>query len=201
MSMDDLEARTQKELADIIAVLTELTGLLSRWSGRVELVLGADFKGKKRFICDIQIEAVLASQEARWTTLIHEALHSFSAGYIREDYQDFQGWEEGVVENLQRLFRPRVLSGLHISVDAQAFERLDAEHGYNKFVAALEAIREAQSIPVTQAEGFYLDLLATPIRDRQSHVNRHGFSLPPSQRVGFFSVVSVASATLRTRRR
>ena len=198
--MDDLEARTQQELADIMAVLTELTGLPSRWSGRVELVTGVDFKGKKRFICDIQIDTTLAGQQARWTTLIHEALHSFSVGYVRDDYQDFQGWEEGVVEQLQRLFRSRVLSRLRVVVDPQVFQRLDAEHGYNKFIAALETIREAQNIPMTQAEAFYLNLLATPIKDRKSLVNRYGFSLPPSQRTGFFTVVSAASATLRTRR-
>ena len=148
--MDDLQARTQAELEAIITVLTELTGLPSRWSGQVELVPNADFKGKKRFICDIQINAALANQDARWTTLIHEALHSLSAGYIRDDYQDFQGWEEGVVEQLQRIFRPRVLFRLRVAVNPHVFRRLDAEHGYNKFVAALETLREAQEKPYQQ---------------------------------------------------
>ena len=81
MSMDDSEARTRKELAEIIAVLTGLTGLPPRWSGRVELVPEAEFKGRKRPICDIQIDADLVTQDARWATLIHEALHSISVGY------------------------------------------------------------------------------------------------------------------------
>ena len=201
MNMDELEARTQTELADIVAVLTEMTGLPSRWSGRAELVPGANFRGKKRFICDIQISADLADQDARWTTLIHEALHAVSTGYIREDYQDFQGWEEGVVEQLQRLLRARVLSHLRVTVDPQVLHRLDEEHAYNKYIAALETIREAQDISVTQAEAFYLELIGTPIKNRQSHVSRYGFSLPPSQRVDFFAVVSAASAMLRTRNR
>jgi len=46
MSMDELEARTQAELEDVMAVLTEMTGLPSRWSGRVELVPGANFRAK-----------------------------------------------------------------------------------------------------------------------------------------------------------
>lgn len=133
--------------------------------------------------------------------MIHEALHAVSAGYIREDYQDFQGWEEGVVEQLQRLLRARVLSHLRVTVDPQVLQRLDEEHAYNKYIVALETIREAQSILTTQAEAFYLDLIGTPIKDRQSHVNRHGFSLPPPQRADFFAVVSAASATLRTRNR
>lgn len=166
----------------------------------MELVPEADFKGKKRFLCDIQINAALAGQEERWTTLIHEALHSVSVGFMRDDYQDFQGWEEGVVEQLQRLFRPRVLSRLRVTVDPQVFQRLDTDHGYNKFVAALEDIREAQQIPATQAEAFYLNLLATPLKERKSHVHKYGFSLPPSERMNFFTVVSAASVTLRTRR-
>ena len=199
--MEELEARTQRELADIISVLTELTGLPSRWSGRVELVPGADFKGKKRFACDIQISAELAEQEERWTTLIHESLHCISAGYIRDDYQDFQGWEEGVVEKLQRLFRPRLLVALGVVVSPNVFERLDAEYAYNKFIAAMDAIREAQKVPTEREEAFYVNLLATPIKDRQGHVSRLSFSLPPRQKSDFFAIVSSSSAILRTRRR
>ena len=64
--MDELEAQVRAELQGVIAALQELTGLPSRWSGRVELVPGADFKGKKRFTCDIQLDAALAEQDARW---------------------------------------------------------------------------------------------------------------------------------------
>ena len=200
--MDNLEARTRRELADIVSVLTELTGLPSRWSGRVELVPNAEFKGKKRFLCDIQIDAVLAEKEVRWTTLIHEALHSVSAGYLRDDYQNFQGWEEGVVEQVQRFLRPRVLSRMDVVVDPVLFFQLDAEHGYNKFIAALEDIRQAQNGAETssaEVEAFYLDLLATPLKDRKGRVSRYGFSLPPLERQQFFAIVSAASATLRTR--
>lgn len=47
----------------------------------VELVETTEFKGKKPFSCDIQIQASLARLEARWSTLIHESLHAHSAGY------------------------------------------------------------------------------------------------------------------------
>ena len=200
--MDNLEARTQRELADIVAVLTELTALPSRWSGRVELVPNAEFKGKKRFLCDIQIDAALAEKEVRWTTLIHEALHSVSAGYLRDDYQNFQGWEEGVVEQVQRFLRPRVLSRLGVTTDPMLFHQIDMEHGYNKFIDALEDIRQAQSGAETssvEVEVFYLDLLATPLKDRKGRVSRYGFSLPPLERQQFFAIVSAASAALRTR--
>lgn len=147
------------------------------------------------------MDADLADQDTRWTTLIHEALHAVSAGYIREDYQDFQGWEEGVVEQLQRFVRAHVLSRLRVTIDPQVLRRLDEEHAYNKYIAALETIREAQGIPATQAEAYYFELIQTPIKDRQSHVNRYGFSLPPSLRADFFAVISAASAILRTRNR
>lgn len=199
--MDDLQARTQQELTDILSILTERTGLPSRWSGRVDLVPDADFKGKKRFICDIQIDAALAGSIQRWTTLIHEALHAVSAGYARNDYQDFQGWEEGVVEQLQRLFRPRILSQLGINIDPQTFEPLDNEHGYNKFIAALETIRQVLNITLELGEDFYLDLLSTPIKDRVHHINAYGFLLPASERTKFFATISAASAVLRTETR
>jgi len=199
--MDDLQARTQQELTDILSILTELTGLPSRWSGRVDLVPDADFKGKKRFICDIQVDAASAGSNQRWTTLIHEALHAISAGYARNDYQNFQGWEEGVVEQLQRLFRPRILSRLGVAIDPQIFEMLDNEHGYNKFITALETIRQAFSITSEPSEDFYLDLLYTPIKDRLHHINAYGFLLPMSERTNFFAIVSAASAVLRTQTR
>jgi hypothetical protein len=198
--MDDPGAQTQQELAEIITALTELTGLPSRWSRRVELVPDAEFKGKKRFLCDIQIDAALAGQPERWTTLIHEALHSISAGYVRDDYQDFHGWEEGVVEQMQRFLRPRVLSRLGIGVSPDVFHRLDAEHGYNKFIQALETLRGASHVPTQRAEAFYLDLLATPLRERQGRVARYGFTLPASQRADFFAVMSAANVVLRARR-
>ena len=196
--MEDLQARTQQELAAIILILTEPTGLPSRWSGRVELVPDAGFKGKKRFVCDIQIDFALTGSDQRWTTLIHEALHAVSAGYIRDDYQQFQGWEEGVVEQLHRLFRSRLLLRLGVDVDPQIFETLDSEHGYNKFIAALETTRQALNITPDQTESFYLDLLSVPIKDRLRHINAYGFLLPTPQRTEFFATVSAASAVLRT---
>lgn len=100
MQGSDLTARTRAELEAIMPLVSALTGLPTRWSGMVELVADAGFKGKKRFACDVQLNAALASEDARWTTLIHESLHAVSAGYSLLDYQDLPGWEEGVVERL-----------------------------------------------------------------------------------------------------
>src|SRR5579862_1450306 len=166
--MDSLQVEIADELRRIIDIVEDLTLLSSRWSGHVELVRDAPFKGKKPFRCDIQIDAALAATQERWSTLIHEALHTVSAGYVRNDYQDFQGWEEGVVEQLQRFFRAKVLSLLRVIDADEAFETLDVAHAYNGFIAALERLRQAVGVSEEHAdvEAFYLRLLATPIKDR-----------------------------------
>ena len=187
-------SRTEAELQAIGTVLTELSGLVSRWSGRVELVPEADFKGKKRFTCDIQINADLAQQEARWATLIHEALHTLSAGYIGMDYREFPGWEEGAVERLQRLYRPAVLTRLGVLVPDEVFLEAEAKHNYNKYIAALERVRPHLGLP---DERFYLLLLRTPIKDRPSLMFGLGNQLPGQRRVAFAYAFSAANAVLK----
>ncbi len=89
--MDSLQAQLQTEVAQILALLTELTGLPSRWSGKVPLVVQADFKGRKPFSCDILLDAELCQSDLRWPTIIHEAFHAISAGYHPTDYRAFRG--------------------------------------------------------------------------------------------------------------
>lgn len=90
-----------EELKRLAPFLTEPTGLPSRWNGQIELGQEEWFRGKKLFSCGIVIQAKLATQETRWRTLIHESLHSRSAGYNSADYNsaDYNaliGWEESV---------------------------------------------------------------------------------------------------------
>ena len=164
--MKELQEQITGELQAIVKVIESVTGLPSRWSGKLELVADAEFKGKKPFRCDVFLDAALAATPERWSTLIHEALHTGSAGYVREDYQDFQGWEEGVVEQLQRLLRAEVLARLHVTVEETVFASIDAGHAYNDFIAAIERLRrilddreEAEAVTA-----FYLQLLTTPIK-------------------------------------
>ena len=201
MSMDDLEARTQKELAGIIAVLIELTGLPSRWSGRVELVLEAEFKGRKRPICDIQIDAALATQDARWATLIHEALHSVSAGYNSSDFRQFRGWEEGVVEQVQRMLRPAILGRLGIAIVDNVFHPEEEAHAFNGYIAALESLRLMlkENASSNERQEFYLDLLSLPIASRPESILRVSFALEQPQRGVFISAFSQANSILKLR--
>ena len=189
-----MEARTQKELIDIVAVLMELTGLPSRWSGRVELVPEAEFKGRKRAICDIQIDAALATQDARWATLIHEALHSVSADYSGVDFRTAPGWEEGVVEKLQRMFRPVILTRINITVDPATFVSGETQHQYNKYIEVLISL--SQTLNYTEEQFFY-DLLKMPIRQRPTFVFGLGNQLPGQKRIDFFRLFSVANSLLK----
>lgn len=194
--MDELEARTHSEIETILTVLLELTGLPSQWSGHVELVPNAEFKGQKRAMCDIQIEAALADQDERWPTLIHEALHSISAGYNSNDFRDFRGWEEGVVEQLQRLYRPTILRRMGVELEEAIFYPDEQEHQFNSYIAALESLRTFVDNPFSEEFDFYRDLLSLPIKERLGSVVRNGLYLDHPQRVIFIAAYSQASAIL-----
>jgi hypothetical protein len=195
--MDDkilAQAKIASELRAIIAVLTERLGLPSRWSGHVEIVRDAGFKGKKRFTCDILIDAALASQEVRWATLVHEALHTLSAGYIGTDYRDFPGWEERVIERLQRLFRPVILAKLGIIVPKEMFKASEEKHNYNKYIQALEQIRLGLNLTT---EEFYVNLINIPIKERSGYVFSLGDELEGRNRTVFLYTLSSANSVLK----
>ncbi len=188
-----------EELEQLAPILTTLTGLSSRWNGQVTLGVEEWFRGKKLFSCGIVVQAKLVTQDIRWRTLIHELLHSQSAGYSSPDYNALIGWEEGVVEQTQRLLRPEVLARIGIQVAAEAFHEVEADHVYNRYIDALEDLRRSLSIMEEQRTQFYVDLLATPIRDRAAFVYRLSSGLLGTDRRRFLSVFSAASARLRTK--
>ncbi len=173
----------------------ELIGRPSRWSGVLLLTDDPNIHGAKPFRCDIIINGNLSQQDTRWRTLIHEMLHTFSAGYNPQDYQALRGWEEGVIEQLQRLLRPAVLAKLGVTVSDQVFDRVEGGHEYQKYVRALEDIRAHLDIG---PEPFCLDLLATPIRDRQAFVFNKGLALPPERQMSFFTAFSAGNAVLKS---
>ncbi len=193
--MSETETRIQQELTAIVGILTEMTGLTSRWSGDVELSQDVRALGRKPFTCRIVLYEGLAYQPARWRTLIHEAFHSFSAGYNREDYQALRGWEEGVVEQLQRLFRSSVLARLSVTVDAAIFQTIEDDYPFNNYIEALELLRAFQD--ARPVETFYLELLATEIKERPGLVLGKGLQLPQSQQTAFVQLFSRANSILK----
>ena len=163
MQGSDAEAQVRAELEQIMPLISALTGLPTRWSGVVEIVENADFKGKKRHTCSIQLASGLVVQDARWTTLIHESLHDVSVGYSLMAYQSVPSWEEGVVEQLQRMLRGDILARIGAIVPSTILADLDAQHRYNVYIQALEVVRSSRGLSEMQ---FYLPLLATPLADR-----------------------------------
>lgn len=199
--MTTAEQQLAAEIQAILNILLRITGLSSRWNSQVELVYEAEFAGKKRFACDIQISADLAENPLRWATLIHEALHSLSAGYRREDYHQFRGWEEGVVEQLQRMLRSIILNELNVSVPEEIFQQREAAHPYNSYIAALEDVRtvlEAEGVHLSPQE-FYIQLLAVPIRERPQFLLNMGYLRAALPRASFVRALSAANAALTRR--
>lgn len=49
------------------------------------------------------------------------------------DYQAFLGWEEGVIEQVQRLLRPTVLKKLGLQIDEAVFVPVKAAYAFNKY--------------------------------------------------------------------
>ena len=115
-------------------------------------------------------------------------------GFVRNDFEQAPGWEEGVVEQMQRLFRPQILARLSVSVPPQVIADADASHSYNRYIVALEEIRE-----VLQAEKmqFYLHLLQTPIKGRISAVLAEMRALSGDERSEFVRVFAKSNATLK----
>ena len=193
--MNEAEERIQQELVAIVDILTEMTGLASRWSGEVELSQDARILGREPFTCHIVISESIVNQLARWRTLIHEALHSFSAGYNMTDYQAFLGWEEGVVEQTQRLLRPMVLERLGVQVDSSIFSPVESAYSFNKYIRAIELLRNA--LGREDEQEFYIILLATEIKRRHNLIFSLGNRLPSPQRTVFMAVFSEANSILK----
>ena len=197
--MTDAELTRQivAELRQITAAIQQITGLSTRWNGTVQLVPQADFKGLKPFTCAIWLDLLTATLSVRWRTLIHEALHAISAGYNVHDFMANRGWEEGVVEQLQRVLRPEVLQQIGVVVDETIFADVEAEHLFNGYIAALEAIR-AEFAEAEQS--FYLELLQTPINKRYASLLAKAMARPDAgQRRAAINVIT-ASNVILTRR-
>ena len=163
----------------------------------MELSDDPDIRGAKLWGCDIVINRSLLGQDERWRTLIHELLHSYSVGYSSTDYWASRGWEEGVVEQLQRLLRPEVLRRLHLNIPTTVFEAVQEHPLYNEYVAALEALRVAVG---QEPVAFCLAFLAMPIRDRSTAAYGMGRHLDPPEYRSFVRVLSASNATLKKER-
>src|ERR1051326_4103662 len=95
----------------IVGQVEQRTGLISRWSGIVLIgtdlnVLGRPlYAGRKEWNCDITLHRMYLTAPRRYSSGVHEALHSVSVGLNPRDYAAYRGLEEGIVEQCTRLLR------------------------------------------------------------------------------------------------
>lgn len=177
------EGELQSILRQIIQVLENVLGRTSHWNGKASLEDGLFFAGAARYDGSIAIsEPVFADIDLRWRTLIHEALHTFSPRYTHMTYLGAIGWEEGVVEQMQRLLRPAVIAALQVEVSGAVIDAVEEVHPYNKYIAVLEDIRLRLG---EEQFRFYDTLLVTPLPDRATLIRQSGILLSGQNRQEF----------------
>lgn len=167
------EDRLRQDVGHIVEALCELLQQESGWNGEVSIESRySAFSGVARYDGTIGInEIVNANSDERWRTLLHESLHTFSTGLNRADYARHRGWEEGAVEQMQRLLRPTVLHMIGAAVSEDVSEDVllqrEASHPYNRYIMLLEGLRV---LLVQNHDTFYRRLLRIPLAERPSQV-------------------------------
>ena len=178
-----MEGELQENIRQIVQVLEGILGRRSRWNGEAVLENGLFFAGAARYSGSIGIsEVIFADPDLCWRTLIHEALHMFSPQYTHLTYLNARGWEEGVVEQMQRLLRPTILIHLGVTVSEKANAAVEQAHPYNKYIAVLEDLRLRLG---EEPEGFYSALLATPLPERAMRLKQSSILLDVFDRQEF----------------
>jgi len=185
--------QTLRRVFDVLAGILELA---HSWTGEVTLESGVFYAGVARPECDIRIAAHVWNHPVfRWRTLIHEALHKFSPPFTRREYEQFEGWEEGVVEQLQRLLRRGALDkiGVAAGVPEDALAGAEADHRYNVYIAALESLRALWG---EEPEWFYRRLLEIPQPLRFARLMSEADALAEPERTTFRRATLIAHARL-----
>lgn len=153
------------------------------------------FAGVAHYNGSISIsEVVYADADLRWRTLIHEVLHTFSPQYTRYEYSNVRGWEEGVVEQMQRLVRPQVLTALGVAVNEEMLLGFEAVHAYNIYIEVLEDLRLRLN---DTSLGFYKMLLAYPVTERSMILRQSGILLDDRFREDYKIALLKAVLSLR----
>jgi hypothetical protein len=151
----------------VVGEVERLTGPESRWNGRVEIhddpnVAGQPaFRAMKAWSCSVIVHRSVADDPGSLRSLVHEAVHSVSAGMTREAFDRFRGYEEGVAEWITRAIGPAVTRALQFDV---SFEARDA---FDDLIQLLEMLRDVTGLG---AEAFYFGLLRTPLAERERTV-------------------------------
>lgn len=152
------------------------TGRESRWTGTLTLDPAATFSGKVDYNMNMTLSTgILDEQHYKWRTIIHELLHTISPQFSRMEFDNNPGWEEGVVEQMQRMIRQSVLRDVGVAIPEEDFAERDTTHRYNAYISALEVLRDILKL---DRENFYPILLSIPLRDRRTWVMEQIDALP-----------------------
>lgn len=197
------EERITEEIRRVVAEVEALTGLRSRWNGSVTvlddrtaaMLSREPFFARKDWSCALTVLDPVASAPSRWRTLIHEALHSVSVGLTAQSYAQVPLWEEAVVENLQRVYRPAFLHSLGVDAPEVVFEAEETNWRFNPALGALLRISAALAETGLSEREFLEWLLRTPLADRKATALRWGRQTADFAR--FKRVYAEASGYLR----
>jgi hypothetical protein len=169
----------------------------SRWNGAVALLSEEEaLRAKARFRLEdgaILVAADLMGQGVRWRTFIHELLHAHSLVRTPLEYDAAVGWEEGVVEYLQRSWRDSIFHEVGLEVDPEALSDADADwdDAYGSALKDLEFLRH-EVRRAGNPSAFYVELLTVPVGERYTFLLQQ--VMPPNtgeKRQGLFALSKV----------
>jgi hypothetical protein len=101
-----------------------------------------------------------------------------------------------VVEQLGRLFRRRILDKVEANIDLALLNEIDRNHPFDRYIEALESIREAMHQP---SDDFYIGLLQTEIKGRYSRFVGQCLRLQAEERRRVLEALSAAHPVLEGR--
>lgn len=201
-----LEQRALQGMQLVVDYLEATSSLLgyplhSRWPGTVTLRNEHEMPfAKARVLDNGHVEFrrdYLIEPADYWPAFLNEAIHTCSIGATRFTLQDLPGYEEGVVEALHRVIRPKFLKSQGVQISSESLAERDAENAFMPYLAALERIRQALGEGASDAERFYTELLLIEHRKRPGHLLVKGRELPLEKQRQFLQVFSQAHAVLK----
>jgi hypothetical protein len=188
--------RVRRDLDNIREFLNRQFDTPSNWSGRVRIRPATEGGGSAKLVtCDIVIaEESLRHQGRRWSTLLHEQLHSINP--TGPSYRGYRGWIEGVHEQVMRRLRPDLLRELNLEIPETALHNRDVNHIYQPYVRVIESLRTRLGRAAPDEETFYYTLFATPPEQYAEKLLEWAQELPPRRRAAFERALATARTIL-----
>ncbi|RYX80478.1 hypothetical protein EON83_28380 [bacterium] len=189
-----------QELHRVHNVLQQLyPKLTNRWKGELEIYPQSQIlaSGQKSWECQIILAQDLMNQPVKKLCVqIHEGFHALSPT-TKEEYARAPKWEEGAIEGAVRIHRTEVARQLRIGISQSMFEARDKNHPYNRYVDALETMRNA--LGIGDVRGFYDHLMSIPADKMEDYILSEASLLTGREKENFPRRFAVAKAILEDR--